>query len=610
MPDPTPKKLARAAGVGFERMKHFRTARMKMMSQYVSRFYSRQNMGESADKRAFPLNLMYQAVTTMVPNLVYNDPKARVSTNYMDYREYSSILELAINHLSNEIRLRDTLRMAITDAIFMCGWIKDGIGVSGQTLDLDGALHDVGQPYCDRVDPDDMTVDPMARTMEEVYFIGNRFRAPRSSLLDSGLFKKDVVEGLPSRWDYPSWPEVTRLSQNAVSQDWVEQEDLVEYVDLVEIYLPEQQAVVTLPYDPEGAGSKFLREVEYEGPETGPYHQLGFSWVPDNIMPVAPAMIWYDLHMMSNRIARKIARQAERQKSVLAYEASAWEDAADIVESNDGESVRVDDVDKIREITFGGAREDGYAYLEWSKQQFSEAAMNMDLISGNKSNEPTATQAELLQANSTVRLADMQNLVYDFTAKIMKDMMFFLHTDPLIELPLIKREQGLDRQVAYTPEMREGDWLDYNVSVVPYSMGRQDPNVKVRRLVEYMGNVIPAIANAFQMLGPAFNIEAALELSGREMGITELSEIINSQNLAAMTQRMKELIEAGVPLDAKAIRMITNPIAGGATGTADFGGNTQQPGQPNPQASLPQGFEGMETNQMQQETAAELQGTY
>ncbi len=600
-----PEKLARLVTLGFSKMSNFRKARMNLLTQYVSRFYGRI---ETTEMRANPVNLIYQAVTTLVPNLVYREPKAKVSTQFMMYREYASIAELALNHLVCEIDLRMTLRKVITDSIFLAGFLKEGLGVSGQTLDIDGFLHDVGQPYCDRVDPDDMVLDPLARQWEEQRVIGNRFRADLETLQDSGMYDPDQLAKLASRYEQMGMSdEASILSGNTT---YGEADSLTKAIDLVELWLPDHDVIVTMPWT---LGNEvlpeFLRVVDYEGPERGPYHMLGFAFVPDNIMPVAPAMIWYDLHIMANRISRKLARQAERAKSILAYESSAWQDAQEVVDAEDGQSVRVDNIDAIKEVNFGGTQDDAYRYMEWAKQMFSEMAMNIDLLSGIGSNEATATQAEMVQANSSVRLSDMQGIVYDFTADAMKQLFFFLHTDPLIELPLIKRVQGVDQQVAYTPEMREGDWQDYNIKVRPYSMGRQDPNVKVRRLLELSANVIPALAQAFQLLGPAFNIENALNIIGREMGVEELEEIINSPALHMQIQRMQQMLEMGVPLDQKVIQTLMGNQGFGAGQPMLPGG--VRPQQPNPMGMIAAGVSpSVERNRMQQETAGELQATY
>jgi hypothetical protein len=602
----TPDRLNRNVRLGFDKMAHFRKSRLSFMRQYVTRLYQA-SRGDQEGSKANPLQLMFNATTTLVPNLVYHDPQSRVTSNFMAFRPYAEVLELALNHLVREINLRNTLRMAITDAVFSCGWIKTGLGVSGQTLDMDGELKDVGQPYADRVDPDDMVIDPLARQPYNWLWIGNAFETPAEMLADSGLFDPDLIMSLADSGD-----DHMKRAASLSGGNPVEAQDLGRMIRLVEIYIPEDGRIVTIPAPDTGPQDVFLREVDYEGPERGPYHQLGFSFVPDNIMPVAPAMVWYDLHMLANRVARKVARQAERMKTVLAFEPVASDSAQAIVDSDDGESVAVENIESIKEITYGGPNQDAYQYLNWAGNAFAEAAMNLDLLSGNQTGEATATQAEMLQANTSVRLADMQNMVYDFAGAVMKDLAFFLHTDPLIEMPLVKRKAGQDEQVFYTPEMREGDFLDYAISVVPMSMARQDPNVKVRRLMEFIGSGVPALASAYQMLGPAFNLEQALLLIGREMGIKELDEIINSPLLQMQMDRMFQAFQLGIPIDPKAMGLGAatggSPVMGLGPPTLPGG---VRPGQPNPGANTAMGTTPTtERNQRRQETAGELQGAY
>lgn len=600
-----PDILGKLATFGFKKMRNYRKRRLELLGHYVGRFYGK---APSKDAQAFPLNLIHQATTTMVPNLVYADPRGKVDSRFLDYRPYAQIAELALDHLVREIAVRKTMRRVVTDSIFLAGFMKVGLAVSGQTLDLDGILTDIGQPYADRVDPDDMVLDPVARQWEEQRFIGNRYRADLETLRDSGMFNNEVLDRLSSRYQDSgaNVPAASRLGGGDNPFDLQQADQAVETIDLVEMWVPEENVIVTMPWSSnDEVVPEILRVVDYEGPEAGPYQMLGYAFVPDNILPVAPAMIWYDLHIMANTVARKAGEQAARQKSLLAYESSAWQDAQEIVDAMDGEAIRVDQIDAIKEVSYGGVDDDAYKYIQWAKNQFSEMAMNIDLLSGVGSNEATATQAEMVQANTSVRLGDMQSLVYDFTGEVLTHLFYYLHHDPLIELPLVKRERGVDAQVNYTPEMREGDWMDYVISVRPYSMARQDPNLKVRRLMEVLGNIIPAVAQAFQMMGPAFNPEAALNLMFREMGFEEGDEIINSQVLHTMTQQMRNLLEAGVPVTPKVIQtMMTGMAPGGEGGPA--GG--ARPQQPNPRAALPGGITpGVESNQMAQDTAAELQ---
>jgi hypothetical protein len=80
-----------------------------------------------------------------------------------------------------------------------------------------------------------------------------------------------------------------------------------------------------------------------------------------------------------------------------------------IADADDGEAIPVENVDKIKEVKYGGTTQESYAWMDWVKNHFSEQAGNIDMLSGQGDNTNTATQAEMLQANSSVRLSDMQN---------------------------------------------------------------------------------------------------------------------------------------------------------------------------------------------------------
>ena len=284
-----PVKLGRLCSLGFAKMRSFRKARLNLLAQYVGRFYGSRFTTTSGV--AMPIGLIHQATTTIVPNLVYQNPHADITSRFLPYRDYAETAELGMNHLVEEINLRMTLRKVITDAVFMAGFTKTNIAVSGQTIDLEGFLCDLGQPYCDRVDPDDMVLDPIARQWEEQRFVGNRFRVDLETLLESGLYDEKALRLVASRYGQGMQNEAA-----ALGGDFREADDYVKAVDLVELWVPSEDVIVTLPWLPGGeVAGEFLRVVEYEGPERGPYDMLGFAFVPDNILPVAPAAVWYDL---------------------------------------------------------------------------------------------------------------------------------------------------------------------------------------------------------------------------------------------------------------------------------------------------------------------------
>jgi hypothetical protein len=598
----TPQKISKIVDASFDKFDHSRKARLRFLAQYVGRFYAKNRPDEVEDKKASPLNLIYQAVNTLVPNLVFRDPRFKVRTDILAYRGYADMLELGANTVAKKIKFRRNLRMAIVDSLFFAGFIKTGIATSGQFITMADQTIALGEPFADRVDPDDMIMDPMARDWEEQMFVGNRFRVLRQDLLDSGMYDNDLIASLQNREDYSRSGHASDISGQA-NQD---AKDLMDFVDLAEIYIPRDKRVVTIPWVRGGQNaSQFIRDVDYSGPDSGPFHMLGYAQIPDNLLPLPPVSLWYDLHILGNRMARKIARQSDRNKRVLVYDGSSVEDAKTIVEAEDGEAVHIQNVNGVKEVNYGGATEDAYGFMQWVETKFSDMANSLDMLSGQKADAPTATQSEMLQQNSSIRLADLQNQVYDFAAEVGTDIAFFLHTDPLIELPLVRRKNGVDEQVVYTPEERQGDFICYALNVQPMSMARPDPARKVQHLLQFAQGIIPAAAQAAQILGPAFRIGPYLERIALEIGLEEFDEIIDMPTFHGwMMAQVAAQINPG-----KAGPFATAP--GGAMPMAQQPGFNQ--GQPNPgqMTASPQNI-GPNTEQAQaaQQVAGELQKSY
>jgi hypothetical protein len=305
----TPANISKAVNVSFNKFDHFRRARSKFLNQMVGRHYHGTMAAEREEKKAAPLNLLHSAVGTLLPNLVYNDPKAMVKTEILMYRPYADLLGLGLNNLVKRINLRMTLRKAILDAIFMAGFIKTGIAAGDNYLSFEGTDIELGQPYAERVDPDDMILDPMARDWDEQ----NVHRPPLPGRPGSPAGDRAVRPGRTDAAVQPLRGGHEGLRRVAVGQQ-VRRHPRDREVHRPGGSLPPPGEGVRHDALPkEHVTDKFLRVADYEGPARGPYHMLGFTPVSDNVLPVPPAGIWYDLHILGNRIARKMARQAERR---------------------------------------------------------------------------------------------------------------------------------------------------------------------------------------------------------------------------------------------------------------------------------------------------------
>lgn len=539
----TPQKFQHAVRAGFKRLENFRKARLMFLRAFCGQYYDKDRGPIGTE----PLNLTFNAIAILVPNIVMTFPKHVVTSRFTAYRPYAKLLKLALDKTAKDVDLKDKLRRWIVDALFTMGILKTGLCQSDTVYAMtpDDNI-DAGTLYTELVDFDNFTFDPDCTALETATFLGDRVRVPRAMLLDSGLYRNDLIERLPDSGT--DVEDGVKMFSRRQSPEFSET-DLHDSVDVVENYVPSMNAIITTP----GCGMvfpEFLRIEDYYGPKrpTGPYTFLCLTPpVPGNPLPVAPVGIWHDLHTRANIMVTKVFDQAERQKDVVAYKPAAVEDAEQIRTAKDGETVAVNDPDSVKVLNFGGQRSSNETHIQQLMFWWNMMSGNVESLGGIRESSATATQAQILNANQSVRIEDLRDIVYSATANEAELRAWYLHTDPLIELPLTDRQSvpaqyvtgpsgpmvaqppRLEEvQVLLTPEVRRGDWLDFTFDIKPKSMSRMDPQLRLQRMLEFATKVIPAAAAAAQTcmaLGVPFSFPKFVQLMGEEMEIEWMDEV-------------------------------------------------------------------------------------
>jgi hypothetical protein len=288
---------------------------------------------------------------------------------------------------------------------------------------------------------------------------------------------------------------------------------------------------MTIPI--EGQGSKPLRVVDYTGPMSGPYSTLCYQTFPESVIPIAPLFTNLDLHYMINIIARLMARQAMRVKKVLAYQGNAAEDAERIVNSIDGDSVKVDDVQAMKELEFGGASEVSYTWITFLTSKWSEQLGNANLIGGLKADAGTLGQEQMLLANASANIDDMAFQVRNLVKSVFDTWAFHIFTDPFLDITVSKRRSGLyNIPVKLTADTRQGDFFSYNFDMEPYSATSMNPQIRMQRLMQLTTGLILPTLQLSQMQGAMPDIPALVKTIARDMDISD-AEIDNIYKVAA-----------------------------------------------------------------------------
>lgn len=498
-----------------KRTKDVRTVRYKMLQQYANGFYQG---GQGHARRPMPLNIIDRGVQIIAPFLVTNNPRVLIETRYgaskPGMRAFAITLELALAHLFDEIRLAQrTLRPIVIDSLFGMGITKTGVWSSG-TVDMGDWTADVGQPYCDRVDFNDYFGDISARSREEMMLEGNRYRLPLQYVQESGLFKNfdRLVPEVHQEKDTDPKTEVDNTD--------VEYTELRETVELQDVYLPDEGIIITLPLP--GYGNQIMRTVEWNGPEGGPYDILMYKNFPESIIPIPPVYIWLDISKTLNIMARKMAENCEREKSIGIYQQGNEEDAERWKNAKHGDLIGLVNPETAQEITVGGFEPKSMEFLQYLEHQFAISYSNLYGIGGRGAQAKTLGQEQMLQYNATRALDDMVEQFHDFTRQVVKKLAFFLWTNPTKQIPLIRDVGGINIEVTYSEEAQEGDFVDYSFNIDPYSLSRMNPELRFQKMMELISGVILPLAPLAMQQGSYPDVDKIVKEMGRYLHIPNL----------------------------------------------------------------------------------------
>jgi len=173
MPD-TPTKpeilrLQRAINWSYRQLKPFRQNDMEAMQQYVGSHYS-----EHGANKKVPFSLMELAISTYTQRLSGGTPRVLATTPHRSLKAQAAKLKRGINNLLDEIDFHETLEEVVQAAFFSMGILKIGLQVRG-SMEWNGFMHDVTQPFADSVTLDNWVHDMAAARWDKIQFCGDRY---------------------------------------------------------------------------------------------------------------------------------------------------------------------------------------------------------------------------------------------------------------------------------------------------------------------------------------------------------------------------------------------------------------------------------------------------
>mgnify|MGYP003651264424 CR=1 FL=1 len=513
-------RLLKAIEVSNRALRPFRRKRESLVRDYVGSHY-----GTGGPNKEVVMNLMFQTAETYAQSLAANRPRVLVTSKFPKYSWFAHHFQMAIGNLMKEIHLEDVLRQSVMDAFFSIGIVKVYNADSG-LIELEGENEwlDPGKPFAENVSLDDFVYDTQATSWPKAKFALNKYRISHEKMRKDGSFESKITKEMQPTSKFTDWEgdDVSSGVRNMLKPE-TDPDEYEPMVDLMDVWLPHENLVVTWPVH---NAEEPLRVVEWQGPETGPFHVLSFGDVPDHIMGISPAMNLKPLSDIINGLLRKQRRQAQRQKDIPFYQAGHHDDAKRIEQASDGEWTRVDNPDSVNVMKMGGVDQQNQAFGMAMTDVFDRMAGNLQAMAGLGPQADTLGQDRLIHGAVSKREANMQYRVVKFTGELCRDLGWLLWIDQVKQIPMELEIGDQTIQREWNGELREGDFLDYNFEIEPFSMQYKSPSERLNGLTTFVTQIGLPMQQQLAENGGSIDMQELVEMYSELMDLPRLKSII------------------------------------------------------------------------------------
>lgn len=513
----------------------YRVSRLEAVRKYAGDQWSTET---AYQKR--PINFLSLYLQILSRSLVAQDPQVSLKVKKKEYKAVVSAMEEWINPEICKMNLAESLHRGVVDAIYGFHVMKVALAAPAES-EKSGWELKAGEPYACPIDLDDWCMDPHARTFGEMDWMGHRSRVMVDSITDSKLYeavKRKKINPNPDRQYNETGDErISMLGRQYISN---ELDEAYKHCDLWEIYLPKEKLIVTLlsedggtPRMEEYKGEEAaFSEREWVGPYCGPYHFLNLMPpVSGNAMTKGPIQDLIGMDEALNGLTEKLIRQAARQKEILGYAGQSDGDAQRVTGAEDGETVRMDNPDKMKTMGFGGPHPANQAFSMQLWEMLNKVGGNIELMGGLGEQSKTATQDKMLNANAGASVKWMQQAVVKHTASVCNSLLWYFHHHPQKVMTSYHDIPGLSNPIErkVTPRQRMSvPFEDMHIEVDPYSLQSQAPGEKLAFLNQVVTQIITPLMPILQQQGLGFDIAKYLDLVSKYGNCPDLNDIITN----------------------------------------------------------------------------------
>lgn len=449
--------------------------------------------------RYHTLNLIDRGISTIVPFLVEGNPKVLVTTKIKNYRAQSRKLTLALNQLIQQINLaKDVLIPAATNAMVGAAITRTDFYYD-RLISLDNEVIKLGSPRVELIDDSNYIGDVSAKRRSDFIFEGDIYTLPTEYAKDffagKDKFGNQIADYIGS--DRQLFPDYNPRDMVGID-DNRQRFSLRDYTTFIDLYLRDENTIVTIM--PKGKKAKILREREWEGPGSGPYDYLGFTFMPEVPIPIPPAWFWLDMDTSVNIIVDKMRKSAESQKDIFVGPADS-EEAMEKALKTKHLGTLLGTAGEFETKSMGGIKDSSnWDFVNFLLMEQTKTGANPDILAGRGTQAPTFGQEQMLYNNATRVVGNMYTRYQDFMISIIDKLAWAFMTDPRTEVPVVNDIPGYGPlPTVFSSADKVGNFYDYVFDIVPHSTQRTSPEMLYQKSMQFLTQwVMPTLPMAMQ----------------------------------------------------------------------------------------------------------------
>lgn len=508
------------------------------------------------DDMGDPENFVHQYIALVLPRLVYDNPRVRVTSRTPEQQLiFQSQLQAAVNSWCRLTNVRDTLVRVATDMM-----IAFGVTMVVDEPSMGMRVPDSEQPWIPRlyrIDPHDFVIDPQSTHVEDARYMAHSYRCDIDDLLaradtEDG-WDTDAIENVASDKDSN---DARRLSgregpdrrQVTVYEIWIPEWNLGE--ELIDAELDtnlHNGSIVTIIRGQANSDGEtkygFARDPQpYYGPSTGPYQIYGCYNVPGDPYPLSPLVPLLPQISDLNDHLRSLTHSASTYKRIIATDSRNQKLANDIRDRDDLSVVLVDGIDpsQIVPIELGGITAQQVQYSSISQDRLDRVSGIHDAMRGNITGQATATEINVAESAASLRMSHLKREFQAKTAAAMRASAWYMFHDGKIQITI-------GDEIPYDPVFTGGSGVglfdDMVIEVDAYSMSRVSEVQQQKRAIELLqviGGLSQQMATA-----PWVDWRQVLQSVGDSMNVPELGSMMDPSKLLQAQQQAMALQGAG-----------------------------------------------------------------